>query len=799
MLKDIIGIRLCGANFEKTSDILLLDPHEGNGNKPKTVRGTLLYGRNGAGKSTLAKAIKKGKGEIQDTITQAEFLDVNNSPVVLTDEDKSCIFVFDEEYVDKNIKFCESGLNTIIMLGHQAELAEQIQTAKNNLEKTKSEYEVQNKIVEENGKTECQQSPKYYIKKMRLALQGDSSWSGRDKLIKGNRQNTGIRDDTYKQFIGLTTTKTRDQLLIEFNETLKELRIAQQGDATILTKVPLLKLEYNEDNIVKLLRTKIEKPELSEREIYLLELVQNGKSPQLNNMLKVFSDTDVCTCPMCMQPVSEEYKKDLVQSIQKILSKVVEEHQSELYSFMKQEIEIDFLPFSKLTINAALCTELLLQINAAIKQNNLIIQSKIDNPYVPCEQKIQSVSTLLAQINSALESLENERIEYNKNITDTKPIINRLHEINKLIAHFDIQDFYLKYLECAAQAKIEGEKLNEKKVAYIDAKKYLDELEAQQKNVKVALSIINNNLSYIFFSNERFKIDYKNNNYVLLSNGKPVQPSQISQGERNIIGLCYFFASILQNQEELTAYTKEYLLLIDDPVSSFDIENRTGIMSFLRYQLGKFLLGNKNTKAIIMTHDLLTFYDSEKIFGELIEASKEKYGGDKPIYKRYELKNKVLIPFPHNGRQEYTELMKIVYNFAIGNTTDYEVVIGNIMRQVLEAFSTFQYKKGIENVSTDQTILSLLPDVTYKNYFENLMYRLILNNGSHRLDQTKSMSDMNFFTVISDTEKQRTAKEILCFIYLLNKKHLLSHLEGCANVETNLSSWCTEIKNRVGA
>ena len=566
-----------------------------------------------------------------------------------------------------------------------------------------------------------------------------------------------------------------------------------------MTKVPLLKLEYNEDNIVKLLRTKIEKPELSEREIYLLELVQNGKSLQLNNMLKVFSDTDVCTCPMCMQPVSEEYKKDLVQSIQKILSKVVEEHQSELYSFMKQEIEIDFLPFSKLTINEALCTELLLQINAAIKQNNLIIQSKIDNPYVPCEQKIQSVSTLLAQLNSALESLENERIEYNKNITDTKPIINRLHEINKLIAHFDIQDFYLKYLECAAQAKIEGEKLNEKKVAYIDAKKYLDELEAQQKNVKVALSIINNNLSYIFFSNERFKIDYKNNNYVLLSNGKPVQPSQISQGERNIIGLCYFFASILQNQEELTAYTKEYLLLIDDPVSSFDIENRTGIMSFLRYQLGKFLLGNKNTKAIIMTHDLLTFYDSEKIFGELIEASKEKYGGDKPIYKRYELKNKVLIPFPHNGRQEYTELMKIVYNFAIGNTTDYEVVIGNIMRQVLEAFSTFQYKKGIENVSTDQTILSLLPDVTYKNYFENLMYRLILNNGSHRLDQTKSMSDMNFFTVISDTEKQRTAKEILCFIYLLNKKHLLSHLEGCANVETNLSSWCTEIKNRVGA
>lgn len=79
------------------------------------------------------------------------------------------------------------------------------------------------------------------------------------------------------------------------------------------------------------------------------------------------------------------------------------------------------------------------------------------------------------------------------------------------------------------------------------------------------------------------------------------------------------------------------------------------------------------------------------------------------------------------------------------------------------------------------------------------MYRLILNNGSHRLDQTKAMADLNFFTVISKEEKQRTAKEILCFIYLLNKRHLLSHLEGCADAETNLSLWCADIKNTLGS
>lgn len=48
MLRDIAGIRLCGANFDEVTNILLLDPHEGN--KVKPVKGTLLYGRNGAGK-----------------------------------------------------------------------------------------------------------------------------------------------------------------------------------------------------------------------------------------------------------------------------------------------------------------------------------------------------------------------------------------------------------------------------------------------------------------------------------------------------------------------------------------------------------------------------------------------------------------------------------------------------------------------------------------------------------------------------------------------------------------------------
>ena len=75
------------------------------------------------------------------------------------------------------------------------------------------------------------------------------------------------------------------------------------------------------------------------------------------------------------------------------------------------------------------------------------------------------------------------------------------------------------------------------------------------------------------------------------------------------------------------------------------------------------------------------------------------------------------------------------------------------------------------------------------------MYRLVLNTGSHREEQTQAMS-IDFFEVISEQEKRRTAREILCFIYLLNRSHILAHLNY--NKKSTLESWCEDIKVRGG-
>ena len=62
-----------------------------------------------------------------------------------------------------------------------------------------------------------------------------------------------------------------------------------------------------------------------------------------------------------------------------------------------------------------------------------------------------------------------------------------------------------------------------------------------------------------------------------------------------------------------------------------------------------------------------------------------------------------------------------------------------------------------------------------KQYFENFMYRLILNNESHTFDETRSL---NFYDFISRDEKIKTAKSILILLNLLDNTHLKSYFDN---------------------
>lgn len=789
MLKDISSIKIEGANFSPLTILPILHSSDG-----KCTKISLLYGRNGSGKSTIAKAFRKIKGEAVTTVTTALPLDGCNQPISLSEAECANIFVFDEDFVTSSVRVEENGLGSIVMLGEQADLTMQIEQAERELEIAEGLVNSLSDTYNEYQDITNPKAPQYYIVKIHGALQQDEGWAGRDSKARSLRQNSRVTDDTYKRFIALTPEKSRDELVVAFNDKMKELEEAKSGETTITATVPSVPDAYKNNSLTlanELIKKKIEEPELSEREKYLFSLVTAGKTDELLTRINHLKDEKTTFCPYCLQNMTPKYKTDLVLNIQRVLTDEVKDHQAQLKMLKSIELILDLEPFSILPSYQS-CINLITTINDTFNANNALLQRKIDNPYLPIiDEELSEIDGIIESLDQKLKELEEERNGHNNKTVKTQPIVDALIAINDQIAYYDVFEYSEQLDEQRTRMIAAKEKYDDAVVDRDAKKKALEDLNRRRKNIDIAVEIINNGLKYIFFAEDRLTIEPDGEYYKLLVNGHTVPPKDVSVGERNIIGLCYFFTSIMTGKNKDAVYNDEHLIIIDDPISSYDFENKVGILSFLKYKLSQFLEGNENSRTILMTHDLLTFFDLEKICQEFVSGWKRMPTGEAKEYNLYELKNCDLKRFEYKKRQEYTELIRLVYEYGCGNAGEYDVVIGNIMRQALEAFATFEYRKGIEAVSTDETLLSGMCD-EHKSYFKNLMYRIVLNNGSHRKEQTQSM-EIDFLSVISEEEKKRTAREIICFIYLLNQAHLLAHL---GDVSNTIDVWCEEIKNR---
>ena len=804
MIKDITGIKLSGANFGEEVSLQLFTNDKGT-RPSENCRICNLYGKNGSGKSTIAHAFSKIIGNIEDNIKTAQIIGKDENGIVLTEREKERIYIFNEEYIDKNVRFKEDALETVVMLGETGELDDKLKEARERTEKLSSELEEKEKICGILKDDSNPKAPGYWKKQINKKLKGNNSWADRDSKIKGfGKIATAVRDDTYKQFIGRNPEKNYYELSTEFNQGLRELNEARSGNKKIEYKAELsVQFNFDETTFLTLLSKKIEEPTLSEREKFLLSLLESKTQKHFHDIKDYFSQDGNNICPFCLQDVDDLHKKTLFSSIEKILNKASKDHEVELQKYKRKEIVFDFKPFDilgeKILDN---CKNALNDFNETICTINGKIDEKIGNLYKPIIFSQQNVVEKFYKLKQNVETLEKQRLDYNKRIDDVEPIKQKLREINSDLAFYEIASEY-NHFETQCRLKTEEEeaekRLREELQKWVDA---IKELEKKKKNVKIAMDKINRWLHYIFFSDNRILLEYQNDKYFLKSRGNSVTPDKISAGERNALALCYFFSKLMQDKEHSEIYSKPTFLVIDDPISSFDIENRVGTLSFLKYQLHSYMLGNNETKVLIMTHDIQTFFDIQKLSKEIIDACSDKSNHSKYLYVNLELFREKVQLFDVYGRQEYTVSLKNVFDYALNGTESLELVIGNGMRRVLEAFSAFTYRKSIEKVSTDNKILQVI-DNDIAPYFEHLLYRLVLHGGSHTKEGIQSLYSVDFFDYISKEEKQRTAKDIICFIYCLNKRHVLEHLKYSSTqqdneklIEATIDSWLEELKKR---
>ncbi len=784
MIEKIKGLKIKGKCFkDETKFLFFTKPEE---------RISIVYGKNGSGKSTISEGIKVSADGNYPSELSAAFIDENLHEIELPGI-KENVFVYNENYIDKNVKIDDDGLGTIILLGGQADIQSQIDACQKAIDTAQDEYTQADKLYQQYSQSDNPLSPQYYWQRIQDTLKKSGGWAERDSKLKNNRRNSSVTNDIILEICTLSFSQTYEEIQKEFKE--KQILFGKLDDnsATYPSEIKHISLDSNwENETCSLLAKKIEQPRLSEREKQILAIIQRNGQSAIDEARIEFGKDSTTFCPYCFQPIDEEYKKSLIESINRVLNKDTDKHIEELSRIVFPSFDEDYSIYNAL--DSDLVKSIVNQINVCKKLSKeysdaiIVKKNKVYTPYI---MTANGLFNEISSLNKLLSHLEKKRSDFNSAIKQKKTILTKLIELNKKIAHHDIAQDYKAYIKQKKEYDNARAELEKKQKVLSVKKEELKALNQRKQDVGLAIGSINNALDYVFFKKGRLSIELRDSKYYLKSNGNNVRPKDVSLGERNIIALCYFFTQIVANQDIEKLYQQEAFIVIDDPISSFDFENKVGIMSFLRYQINRIVKENENSKVLVLSHDLTTIFDLKKAIDEICKSRKGKANLPQLDYVPLELKDEQLKRFEKH-RNEYATLLVSVYNYAVQGGTENSVTIGNEMRRILEAFSTFTYRKSIEDVSIDTHVLSILGNKSH--YFENLMYRLILHNESHYEEQVYSMHDaINFYEFIADDEKQRTAKDVLCFIYLLNEPHLNAYLKDVRGAMDNIKIWSQQI------
>lgn len=783
MIEKIRGIRIKGRCFKKDTDFLFY--------KNPNDRISVVFGKNGSGKSTISEGIASITKDSKPFDLMTSFIDANQQ-VVLPDNETN-VFVFNEKYIDENVKIDDDGLGAIVLLGSQVNLQKEIDEQEVRVttcltEADRLEVEYSNYQDKKNPL-----SPDYHRERIFAKLKENGGWAEIDSQIKGNKIKSQVSDLIVDEIGQKNVKESLVELQAEFNKKKDFYKKVSDSSISFPDTVDTVKIDPDMENIIiNLLAKKIDEPVLSDREKLILKAVQEGAQDRIEFARNVFSQEETAICPYCYQVVTEQHKHSLIESINKVLNKDVDEHKDQLLSITISALMLDTAYFESIDKDLSCSVAQQLELcNSLILKYNELIDQKAGSIYTPICIESKGLLQEIGKLNSILEALEVKRLEFNNAAEKRGQLSKKLIEINKRIAHVQIAQMYKDYIKQNHDKTMALNKLEEQQKTVASERDRLRTLQQRQANIGLAIDRINHTLEYVFLADGRLSIELHDEKYYLKSNGKNVLPKHVSIGERNILALCYFFTQILSNQKIGKLYQNEALIVIDDPISSFDFENKVGISSLLRYQTNEIIKGNFNSKILFLSHDLDTVLALKKAAKEICDSIKGIASIPNTSACFFELKNFEISNLidKHN---EYGSLLKRIYHFANEDSLVESLTIGNEMRRVLEAFSSFLYRKGIEKVSYDQGVLKLLGE--HSAFFENLMYRLVLHGESHYEEQVYSLHDgYGFYQFVSENEKIKTAKSILCFMFLLNPLHIRAYLQEEAGAIDNIKLWIRNI------
>lgn len=304
--------------------------------------------------------------------------------------------------------------------------------------------------------------------------------------------------------------------------------------------------------------------------------------------------------------------------------------------------------------------EKLKSISDAIKISISAIRTEKDKQLIELRKRQNSLETLVKG-SIGLEIINSQSIK------------NKRQEIV-------IKENDLKIKEDANKTKLqEIQNLEQQKSSTIDFANFVSQI---LNDINISLKI---------------EVDIDNRNYIIKSlyEDIPLTLSDISEGEKNLLALLFFYYELFNDSKQQNIKTEIELIIVDDPISSMDDSNKFYIL-----ELMKNLLNLRDQQIFILTHSWDDFCNLT--YGKKAWEKDSKYA---TFEVRKNDGQSELVKL-NNIEKPYKHLFKEIYNFSkkkiTEDTTDCEIYhYPNIMRRIFEEWYSFKIGKDL-NLTSDQ-------------------------------------------------------------------------------------------------